>query len=504
MRKIYIYLFFIISTSISAQEQAQLAEPFFNDDETSTARSMGLAGAFGAIGADLSSATHNPAGIAVFRKKEIGLGLAYNQQINNIAFLGNENQVNESVFRLNNIGYVYSNLQTEWIGDSIAVKRNGLVSWALTAGMNQKSELNEVINYEGFNSNNSLLSSYVEYANNFAGTSLNNLSVFEKQALDVDLLDYTESGGNYNYFSEIENGNVLQSGNEFRQGARRDFYLGGGLNFSNKLYLGATIGIPWMKYSFTDRYFEEDSENIHTDFNSMSFINEDKFSGVGGYLGVGAIYRFTDYVRAGLHIKSPTVLELNRESRLSTSSNLNSSGVSATGNEYQSTFALTLPWKAGLQLVASHPKYGLISLEGDYVDYQSTRIKYSNEDGDFTENDEQFKNSVDQYYGGSLNFRGGIEARVYRDFRFRAGYGYQGSPYENKEDELGADYSQTTCGLGFGYRFVPANIVIDIGYNFKKQGEWDADYLYNNQANSILKDQQSHQIKLSIGKRFNN
>ena len=504
MKNFYVFLLLFLYTSVFSQEQAQLAEPFFKGNEAVTARSMGLAGAFGSIGADLSSATHNPAGIAFFRKKEIGLGLGYNQQNNDISFLSNATETEDNTLQLNNIGFVYSNLQTEWINDSLAVKRSGLVSWSLTAGMNQKSVLNEVINYEGYNMSNSLLTSYVQTANQFASSGPDNLDIFEQQANDVGLLEFNESGGVYNYFSEIENGNVLQTGNVHREGARRDFYLGGGMNYSNKFYVGATIGIPWMKYSYRDSYIEEDAQSNYSEFNNLQFSDEDEFNGIGAYLGVGAIYRFNDYFRAGLNVKSPTVVELTRESTIATMADYSNSPVRQSEQSYESTFNLTLPWKGGLQLVGSHPQYGLISLEGEFVDYQSTRIKYSDENGDFSENDEQFKESVQNFYGGAFNFRGGIEARIIRDLRLRAGYSHQASPYKNEDDELGADYSQSTFGLGLGYRFVPANIAIDLGYNHITSGEYDNDYIVGNQANSIIKDQISHRFKLSVSKRFNN
>ena len=503
MKQLYILLFSLLPFVAQSQE-AQLAEQFFDKNQATTARSMGLAGAFGSVGADFSNATHNPAGIAMFRKKELGLGIGYQEQTNATSYLQSETTAKQSSVRLNNIGFVYSNLQTEWIGDSLAVKRQGMVSWAIAGGMNQMAEWNEQIEYSGFNSQNSILSSYVESANQFASASLSDLDVFEQQALTTNLLNYSESNGNYNYSSEIQGGNVMQNGTISREGARRDYYIGGGINYSNKLYVGATIGIPSVNYTVNDIFSETDSENNYSNFNSLTLRDEDNFSGIGGYLGLGLTYRFTDFIRAGLNVKTPTTIELTRESRIETSSQLAGTGSASTANDYESTFNLRLPFEAGLQLVASHPEIGLLSIEGEFVDYSSTKIKYSDETGEFTKNADEFENSVKQFYGSAINFRAGAEARLLRDLRLRAGFAHQASPYQNEEDELGADYSQSTLAIGLGYRVVPLNLTLDLGYNYNQNGEWDADYVFQNQANSIIKEQQSHRVQLGISKRFNN
>ena len=51
---------------------------FNRNDLMGTARSQAMAGAYGAVGADLSSMSINPAGMAVYRATEIGLSLGVN------------------------------------------------------------------------------------------------------------------------------------------------------------------------------------------------------------------------------------------------------------------------------------------------------------------------------------------------------------------------------------------------------------------------------------------
>ena len=55
----------------SAVDAYQLAQPDLNG----TARFSAMAGAFGALGGDLSTLNQNPAGIGVYRSSEIGFTL---------------------------------------------------------------------------------------------------------------------------------------------------------------------------------------------------------------------------------------------------------------------------------------------------------------------------------------------------------------------------------------------------------------------------------------------
>ena len=58
----------IIASTISVQAQTELdALRFSQTTITGTARSLGLAGATSAMGADLSAATLNPAGLGFYR-----------------------------------------------------------------------------------------------------------------------------------------------------------------------------------------------------------------------------------------------------------------------------------------------------------------------------------------------------------------------------------------------------------------------------------------------------
>ncbi|MDE6783368.1 MAG: hypothetical protein K2J17_06575, partial [Paramuribaculum sp.] len=81
-------------------------------DLRGTARFMSMAGAFGALGGDLSSLNQNPAGIGVYRKNEIGFTLDIDMQSVKAPVLANDNKTwgqnstSQTKALVPNVGYI--------------------------------------------------------------------------------------------------------------------------------------------------------------------------------------------------------------------------------------------------------------------------------------------------------------------------------------------------------------------------------------------------------------
>ena len=71
-----------------------------------TARFEGMAGAFTALGGDLTAISLNPAGIAVFRSTEFTVSTQVNFKDNNSNYAGYNNDYQFSEFNLGQIGIV--------------------------------------------------------------------------------------------------------------------------------------------------------------------------------------------------------------------------------------------------------------------------------------------------------------------------------------------------------------------------------------------------------------
>ena len=90
--------------TVSAQSAID-AYSLSQGDLRGTARFMSMAGAFGALGGDLSTLNQNPAGIGVYRSSEIGVTVDFD--IQSVTTQGNFKDNNTHV-HCNNFGYVGS------------------------------------------------------------------------------------------------------------------------------------------------------------------------------------------------------------------------------------------------------------------------------------------------------------------------------------------------------------------------------------------------------------
>ncbi|MBT8196517.1 MAG: hypothetical protein KJO64_08810, partial [Bacteroidia bacterium] len=98
---------FFLPNNLSAQNDAD-ALRLSNIQFGSTARSISLAGAMGALGADFSTFSKNPAGIGIYRKSEFTFSPLITSRTAKSEYLGNSNELSQTPFGIGNAGLVYA------------------------------------------------------------------------------------------------------------------------------------------------------------------------------------------------------------------------------------------------------------------------------------------------------------------------------------------------------------------------------------------------------------
>ena len=93
---LYLCSFVITAQSLSYVDQAVL---FSTESNFGTARYVGMSGAFGALGNDMSAVDINPAGLAVYNKGELSTTFTYRDTDINTTFYGNTILNNDDYFR---------------------------------------------------------------------------------------------------------------------------------------------------------------------------------------------------------------------------------------------------------------------------------------------------------------------------------------------------------------------------------------------------------------------
>lgn len=437
---------------------------------TGTARSMGFGSALGSIGGDFTSLSVNPAGIGVYRKSEIMFTPSI--KFNNVTgdYLNNSYQESNSRFNFNNLGVVFTSAARGKNYDRAAWKA---VSFGI--GVNRLADFNRNYSYGGLmqgsgNNYSSFAEIFAEDANiDPQGTADNSASTLGYLGYQSYLVDVDPDDGSFYSIPNWETGlNQLKSV-EGRGGINElVFSLGG--NYKEKLMLGATVGVPFVNYSRDILFEERDaSGNTNNDFDNFQYRNNLQTSGVGVNIKLGAIFKPVDNFRLGVALHTPTWYALSDVETREVRANTEGFGgdVTVSNAEQQFSYRLNSPWKGILSATALIGKVGFITADYEYVDYSASRFGFSNQ----FRSDESVRNqSIKNLYQSASNIRVGGEVRL-DNFALRAGYGYYGNPYEDKD----RGFTRNDISAGIGFR--GERMFLDLGFTHSMFDSKERPYL---------------------------
>jgi hypothetical protein len=427
------------------------SQPFFGG----TARGMGLAGATGALGADFSSASDNPAGIGMYRKNEFTFTPAINFSSSSSSFLGTQTDAQKANANINigNLGFV-------WTRNFDEKRVRGWKSISFAIGANRLADFNSSTYYTGYNNSNSLVNNYLEELNANGGEPSANIATdvpFDANlAYSTNLI--TQSNGIYT--SPVAGGGVQQSNLITTSGNITEYLVSIAGNYNNKLYMGLTIGIPSIHYNYASNYTETNVNNNIAGFNNFTLTNNVNTTGTGVNAKFGLIYRVNDYLRLGAAVHSPTYYSLHDSYSSSMTTDL-TSGVTTAYSPYGSfDYSLYTPWKFVGSAAIIFNKYGFISADYEYIDYSQAYYSFYNGGSSDIDYQNAQNNLISTKYGPTSNFKVGAEIAL-DIFRIRGGYAMYGSPFNSGYGVSGFDNSANYITGGVGFR--EHNFFLDLG-----------------------------------------
>lgn len=454
-----------------------------------TARSMAMGGAFGALGADFSVLSQNPAGIGLFRKNEFSVSPMFNYRASDAMYIETKSIDGRLNFGFGNFGVEFCrNLKNA----------NGWKNWNFGIGYNRINSFSGRSSFEGINKQNSLLDSYIEEANGVDPTLLSDQVSFEaSEAFNIYLLD--SINGNQ-YYSAFPNAGMLQRKSTRTRGSvgEWDFSFGG--NYNDKLFLGASIGINTLRYIEDSKYEEIDSQNLHDsiaglDISSFSLNQYLNTSGTGINLKLGIIYKPADWIRIGTAFHTPAYYNLSDDYSSYLIAKF-ANGPTYTSQTLQGNFDYTLltPLKAIGSLAFIINNFGLISADYEFIDYASAKL--SSRDYSFSD----VNGTIDAKYRPASNIRLGAEYK-YDIFSFRLGGAYYGSPFQMGLNLKSEDQHQISYTGGLGIR--GKNGYIDIAYALAQSTEFYRPYGLTGEAVPGVKNKLSdHRVMVTFGVRW--
>ena len=211
------------------------------------------------------------------------------------------------------------------------------------------------------------------------------------------------------------------------------------------LHFGAALNFHNILYNRYDQ-FTETGYNAGSEIQRTSFYNKLLTEGSGFSLNLGVIAKLSNMVRLGASYQSPTWYRLkdNLSQRISSDladDNINFINFGLT-NIFP-TYTIKTPAKVTGSLALVFGKNGLLSFDYGYQDMSQAKLGPSN-DSNFS----SVNTAVSNQLGTVTSLKLGGEYRIEK-ISLRAGYRFEGSPYENS-NTIG-DLEGISGGIGYNF-----------------------------------------------------
>jgi hypothetical protein len=484
---------------------------------TGTARSMALGGAMGALGGDYSAIGINPAGIAVYRSSEFSFtpSLLFNNTESN--YYGSISEDNKFSLPINQISYV-GTMQP------MRVAENGLVSTHFALGYNRTNNFNQKSFIQASGVQSSMLDMFIANSDGLTPQGLDNF--YTGIAYDAHLTDLLPNIGDA-YFHGYEyldtNNDVLwgpSSGVDQMKVVTEEGYSGlfdasYGANFSNKFYIGASMGIASIYNNVKSQYYEKSYE-YYNDYINYREANEDvavlddyyfddneQTTGIGLNLKLGMIYRPIDNLRLGAAVHTPTYYSMKMEYDTRAQANF----FDADNYDIESplgdiSFNFRTPLKAVGSIAYLFGDRGLISFDYEFTDYSNMKYNSKNTDMVETSGFNALNNTINSTFKSTHNLRFGAEFRVSPMVSLRGGYAHFDNPYQDSYLNSSGKHYNVTGGLGFRQQ----NMFVDLAYLYRYQSYihslYYSPYIDNEFQEPADMTSIDHQIAVTIGWKF--
>lgn len=485
----------LASIPATASAQNSVSALALTDTELrGTSRFMSMAGAFTALGGDLSTLTQNPAGIGVYRGSDVALTLDLSFLSNKSTGIPGASSISNTHFDVNTFGYVgtmnfgsnsmmttfswgvsYNRLKSftrEYRGSGIPLQTSMSNYVALlTNGINPEWMVGDTGKdpYQDLEHNVDWMSILA-----FNGGIITPFNEVDEKGVETyhydGLFKYDIIG---NKLTPISTGTA---GFKVRERGYTDEYnITFGGNLANVVQWGVDFGITDLTHEEWTSYDEAlQNASIPAGYNYPDGVengdcdwqidNWRKTTGTGFNVKFGLILKPIQELRFGIAVHSPTWYSMTTSYDASLSYG-GSNGVQF--NPYTNTanydWNLRTPWKLMVGLAGVIGGRGIISADYEYAAYNKMHTSNSYDDFD------DYNDDINFYFRGSNTLRVGAEFRVTPQFSLRLGYSYVSSNV--KKDVADNNYEvYTSKGTRLGYTFNEASNYVTAGLGYRVGG----------------------------------
>lgn len=477
-----------VATGVDAQNIYDAAK-FTTRDLNGTARFVGMGGAMGALGGDLSVMKTNPAGIGIYRRNDASLSFGAFSHDTESNYLNSTSHDKRNRISFDELGLVFS-VKTE---NTILRYVNGGINYTRSKSFYKNMSMEGMMG-------------------SFKGHQLSQVNQMSRQATDAAKYVWQEYGEHLNFGSDAiysdndagwlgatgYQGKLLQQErgvegyNAYTPIIRKAPYStyhskeSGGIdrfdcnlsfNLSDRIYWGITAVMHVVNYTEQVSYGENYGTGISYVLNSYHKTGgfeeeeeEDGARGTGYDVKLGVIVRpFAHFpLRIGASIHSPVYYRLIYTSKATMQSSywgadnrvhtVEIDTRRALDGEMEMEYKLRTPWRYNLNLGFTIGKNFAFGAEYEYEDYST--MKFKDMDGhnmNFETNEAQLNMK------GVNTYRIGAEFKPVSQFAIRLGYNYISAAFKESAVKY-LPFNSLTTNTSFSNSKSQRNYTIGIGY----------------------------------------
>lgn len=518
-----------VSLSATAQDTYESGR-LLGSDLNGTARYVGMGGAMEALGADISTMSSNPAGIALFRRSSVSATVGIVAQADVQKLL--EDDWKKTRLSFDQFGFVYSNRisRSSYINVGFNYHKSRNFSQILNAANSLRNASANGLTYDkadrenvrkgGFYWDFNKQGDVIGYENETSDYRAQTFSQMDYLNINALMLESNEDNAAIYYnnadeydFSRQHKGWI----NDY------DFCVSG--NHNDRIYWGITVGIHDVDYRGTSAYSEALVDQAG-DAGIVDYIDERRIDGTGIDVKAGVIFRPVEAspFRIGAYIATPTWYELTttNDTYLLNDTKYGEWDDMWTGESYD--FRYFTPWRFGLSLGHTVGTQLAVGLTYEYADYGSAKNRILNDYSDYdgytrSYTDDPMARNTDDVLKGTHLIKAGVEFKPLPELSVRAGFNYISASYNKNGyrdqtlDSPGVAYASTTdyvnwdatyrytCGLG--YRAGQWNF--DLAYQYSQtKGDFHPFQPYGSNYDSGVAQvsNKRHQALLTVGYNF--
>lgn len=410
MKKVCAFIVFAFAAlGVFSQDIYQIAE-LGTTDLNGTSRYVGMGGAMGALGGDVSTMSPTPAAIGLYRRSDVAATASLVIQPGSYEFDGEHN----THVSFDQLGFVYSfpimDRQLKFINFGINYHKQRDFNQLTASSANDLSGL-------GYASQTWQLADLCN-----AWGSADRATPLASMAFGAMLLG--KEDGNYSAY-----GASSHYYNKARWGSNQAFDFNVSFNVSDTWYFGVTATaynvVQKSSMAYTEDLFVV---NSGTRDGYYTLTNENSLKGTGFDAKFGVLVRpvANSNFKIGLTLSTPTFYELTY---------CNTVWLSAHGTQWGDKdipgpfidydYRVRTPWKLNLSVGNTFFNRLAVGVEYEFADYSCASVSYGDGFDDWdASKDRALNRQARKYLNGTHTLKVGAELTPVKNFYLRAGYNY--------------------------------------------------------------------------------